>query len=116
MDTLWRYRTETAWIRQAADRKASEFRPIRCVDSLDRVVGFGERKENMNDKTNTENRFLEEGIKRYEEARDTIIALEREMETLLDEVVANRQNWKPLKRKDTKPASASTSIQFGYWI
>jgi hypothetical protein len=70
----------------------------------------------MNDKTNTENRFLEEGIKRYEEARDTIIAFEREMETLLDEVVANRQNWKPLKRKDTKPASASTSFQFGYWI
>jgi len=66
---------------------------------------------------NIENgRFLEEGIKRYEEARDTIIIFEQEMGNILERAAKNRKDWHPLKGVKIGRAIANRSNEFGYWI
>jgi len=66
---------------------------------------------------NAENgRFLEEGIKRYVEARDTIIAFEQGMKKIVEQTAKNRNDWHPLKQVKIGRAKASPSSQFGYWI
>lgn len=70
----------------------------------------------MNKMKIEDRRFLEEGIKRYEEARDTIIAFEQAMKEVLKQATNNRHDWKPLKGVEIKRPSASPSSQYGYWI
>ncbi len=66
---------------------------------------------------NTENnRFLEDGIKRYEEARDTIIAFEQGMEKIVEQAATNRKDWHPLTGVKIGRASANRSGQYGYWV
>jgi hypothetical protein len=66
---------------------------------------------------NTENgRFLEEGIKRYGEARDTVIAFEQEMGKIVEQAAKNRKDWHPLKGVKIGRAIANRSNEFGYWI
>ena len=67
---------------------------------------------------NSENdRFLEEGIKRYEVARDTISAFEKEMAKILDQAAKNRKNWRPLNKVEFGRQSFDRSSgQNGYWV
>ncbi len=66
---------------------------------------------------NAENgRFFEEGIKRYEEARDTIVAFEQGLGKIVEQTVRKRKDWHPLKAPKIGRASANRSDQFGYWI
>ena len=67
---------------------------------------------------NSENsRFLEEGIKHYEEARDTVSAFVKEMGNLLDQIAKNRENWRPLNEaKIGRITFTNRNSKYGYWI
>jgi len=66
---------------------------------------------------NENSRFLEEGIKRYEEARDTISAFEKELAKKLDHAAKNRKDWRPLNDvKFGRQSFDRGSGQNGYWI
>ena len=66
---------------------------------------------------NTDNqKFLLEGIKHYEEARDTITAFEAEMKDLLLACLGRRKNWAPLKNPKVGRANIPNTNAYGYWI
>jgi hypothetical protein len=65
---------------------------------------------------NENGQFLDEGIKRYEEARDTIIAFEQAMGKIVKHAAENRKDWHPLQGAKIGRASASPGSQYGYWI
>lgn len=60
--------------------------------------------------------FLLEGIKRYEEACDTITAFEEEMKLRLRDCLGRRTNWAPLKNPKVGRASTPNTSAYGYWI
>jgi hypothetical protein len=63
------------------------------------------------------NRFLDKGIKRYEEARDTISAFEQEMGKILEHATTCRKDWRPLRVvKFGRPSPDRAAGQYGYWI
>jgi hypothetical protein len=81
---------------------------------VDGVVELGKRKEKMNSENG---QFLEDGIKRYEEARDTINAFEKEMAKILDQAAKNRKDWRPLNEvKFGRQSFDRGSGQHGYWV
>jgi hypothetical protein len=60
--------------------------------------------------------FFEEGIRRYEEARDTIIVFEQGLAEIVEQTAKKRKDWRPLKDHKIGHASANRSDQYGYWI
>ena len=80
---------------------------------------------------NSENsRFLEEGIKHYEEARDTVSAFEKYWENRpitrgcgwkvfkrWEYIMKNRENWRPLNEaKIGRITFTNRNSKYGYWI
>jgi hypothetical protein len=60
--------------------------------------------------------FLEEGIQRYAEAKDTITAFENAMCQLLRSAIESR-SWSPLKNSEVgRPRPGGTGGKDGYWI
>lgn len=62
--------------------------------------------------------FLEEGVRQYVDAKNTVATFEREMGQLLAEAVQRRRQWSPLN--DTprigRPSHSGGSGGYGYWI
>ena len=62
--------------------------------------------------------FLEEGVRQYVDAKNTVATFEREMGQLLAEAIRSRRQWSPLN--DTprigRPSPGGGSGGYGYWI
>jgi hypothetical protein len=60
--------------------------------------------------------FLDEGVKKYAEARHTIYSFEEEMEKLLAKTVRQRKQWHPLKNIQFLDPDCSEREDTFFWI
>jgi len=61
--------------------------------------------------------FLQEGLGLYSEARQTLLAFDGEMESLLRTAVRGREHWSPMKNhRIHSPAAGGKRGEYGWWV